>query len=417
MNPAAPTACAADLSTAPGRGFPPTAGDAAAALAVLSPPPTNVLTKAGEQRTTKVNVFRKPGGDLLAKLRFGIVGAGGIAHAHARALRGLGDMAELVSACDAIPAAAEKFAQEFGIATYGGEDALQRMLARQDIDAVSLATPSGLHYAQAGQAMRAGKHVLTEKPMAITLEQADEMISAQAETGKTLGCVFQQRFHPAAVIVKQAIDDGRFGRILHANAYLKWHRTQEYYDAGGWRGTWRMDGGGSLMNQSVHYIDLMQWLAGGVAAVKGYTGTINHRIETEDVGVAAVRLSSGGFGAIEGMTNNLANTYDRVEVYGTDGMAVIEGGQLVTYFTRAEEIRPTAENAKPSRNLAPQVVEDFRAKHPGWRTGHPAVFAAYIEAVLAGKEPPVGGREGRKAVQIILSIYRSARENREVAIG
>jgi len=352
----------------------------------------------------------------LAKLRFGIIGAGGIAHAHANALRRLTDRAELVAACDTIPAAAEKFAGEFGIETYGGDDAIDRLLARTDVDAVSLATPSGLHYAQASQALRAGKHVLTEKPMAVTLEQADEMIAAQAATGRTLGCVFQQRFNPAAVIVKRAVDDGRFGRILHANAYLKWHRTQQYYDAGGWRGTWRMDGGGALMNQSVHYIDLMQWLAGGVAAVKGYFGTINHNIETEDVGAAAVRLRSGGFGTIEGMTNNVANEYDRVEVYGTDGMAVIEGGQLARYFTRAEEIKPTPETPRPNRNLAPQALEAFKAANPEWRTGHVAVFTSYIDAVLEGREPPVGGREGRRALEIILSIYRSARENREVTL-
>lgn len=353
----------------------------------------------------------------MAKLRFGIIGAGGIAHAHANTLRGLPDMADLVAACDTIPAAADKFATEFGIETYGGPDAIERMLARKDIDAVSLATPSGLHYAQACAALHAGKHVLTEKPMAITLEQADTMIAAQAETGKTLGCVFQQRFNPSAVIVKSAIDDGRFGRILHANSYLKWHRSQSYYDAGGWRGTWRMDGGGSLMNQSVHYIDLMQWLVGGVASVKGYAATINHKIETEDVATAAIRLKSGGFGTIEGMTNNIANEYDRVEVYGTDGMAIIEGGGLARYFTRAEEVKATPENPKPSRNLAPLVMEAFKAEHPNWRTGHSAVFAAYIEAVREGKEPPVGGNEGKKALEIILAVYRSSKENIEVAIS
>lgn len=353
----------------------------------------------------------------MAKLRFGIIGAGGIAHAHANTLRGLSDCAELVAACDAIPAAADKFAQEFGIETYGGPEAIEQMLARKDIDAVSLATPSGLHYVQACQGLHAGKHILTEKPMAITLEQADEMIAAQAQTGKTLGCVFQQRFNPAAVIVKRAIDDGRFGKILHANAYLKWYRNQAYYDAGGWRGTWRMDGGGSLMNQSVHYIDLMQWLVGGVACVKGYTGTINHKIETEDSATAAIRLKSGGLGTIEGTTNILANGYDRVEVYGTDGMAVIDGGRLTRYFTRAEEIKPTPENPKPGQNVADTVLEAFKQEHPHWRTGHSAVFFAFIEAVLAGKEPPVGGREGKKAVEIILAVYRSAKENTEVVIG
>lgn len=352
----------------------------------------------------------------MAKLRFGVIGAGGIAHAHAHALRALSDMTELVAACDTIPAAAEKYGQEFGIPTYGGEDAVARLLARDDVDAVSLATPSGLHYDQASSALRAGKHVLTEKPMAVTLEQAETMIAAQAETGRTLGCVFQQRFNPAAVIVKRAIDDGRFGKILHANAYLKWYRSQGYYDAGGWRGTWRMDGGGSLMNQSVHYIDLMQWLVGGIASVKGYSETLNHNIETEDDATAAVRLRSGGVGTIEGMTNAVANGYDRVEVYGTDGMAAIEGGQLTRYFTRAQEQKPTPENPKPSQNLAPQVLEAFKADNPNWRTGHQAVFASFADAVLKGKEAPVNGREGKKAIAIILSIYRSARENREIAI-
>ncbi len=352
----------------------------------------------------------------MAKLRFGIVGAGGIAHAHARALRGLGEIVALVAACDSIPAAAERFGQEFGIPTFGGDDAVERMLARPDVDAVSLATPSGLHCGQATAALRAGKHVLTEKPMAITLEQADEMIAAQEAAGRALGCVFQQRFNPAAVIVRSAIDAGRFGRILHANAYLKWHRTQEYYDQGGWRGTWAMDGGGALMNQSVHYIDLMQWLAGGVAAVQGYTGTLNHRIETEDVGVAALRLQGGGLGTIEGMTSNCGPTYDRVEIYGTEGMATIEGGRLAAYFTRAEETAPTAEEPRPSRNLAPKVLEAWNAEHPGWKTGHPAVFQAFIEAVLAGREPPVTASEGRKAVAVILSIYRAARERREVEV-
>ncbi len=352
----------------------------------------------------------------MSKLRFGIIGTGGIARAHAKALGALSDQAELRGACDTIAEAAQRFGEAHGIRTHGGPDAVARLLERDDIDAVSLATPSGLHAELAEQAMAAGKHVLTEKPMAITLEQADAMIAARKRTGRILGCVFQQRFTPAAAIVREAIEAGRFGRILHANAYLKWYRSQEYYDAGGWRGTWAMDGGGSLMNQSVHYIDLLQWLVGGIASVQAYTGTLNHRIETEDDAVAAVRLTCGGFGTIEGMTNAIALGYDRVEVYGSDGMAAIEAGQLTRYHTRAEAVAPTAENPKPDPNLAARKLEAFRAAHPDWRTGHPAVFSAFITAVQAGKEPPVGGTEGRRAVAVIRAIYQAAGEGREVTV-
>ena len=350
----------------------------------------------------------------MAKLRWGVIGAGGIARSHASALRNLKETAELVAACDTVPAAADKLGQDFGIPTYSGQDATKRMLERRDIDAVSIATPSGLHSAQAVAAMEAGKHVLTEKPMAITLEQADAMIAAQRRTGRTLGCVFQHRFDMSTHILREAITSGRMGRILHANAYLKWYRSQQYYDAGGWRGTWAMDGGGALMNQSVHYIDLLQWLTGGVAAVKAYTGTLNHRIETEDDAVTAIRLRDGGVGTIEGMTNAIANGYDRVEIYGADGMGIYQAGDLTHYYTRAEAPAPTPEQPHPPQNLAEMAKERFRAAHPGWPTGHRAVFGAFVDAVLAGKAPPVPGPEGRKAVEIILGIYRSQRENTEV---
>lgn len=353
----------------------------------------------------------------MAKLRFGIIGAGGIARSHANALGGLQDRAELVAACDTLPAAAEKFGKDLGIPTYSGPDAVERMLEHRDLDAVSIATPSGLHAAQAIMALEAGKHVLTEKPMAITTEQLDAMVAAQRRCGQALGCVFQHRFDVGTRILKEAIASGRMGRILHANAYLKWYRSQEYYDAGGWRGTWAMDGGGALMNQSVHYIDLLQWLTGGVAAVKAYTGTLNHRIETEDEAVAAVRLRAGGLGTIEGMTCAIANGYDRVEIYGSEGMGIYQAGDLTHYYTRAEAPAPTPEQPRPPQNLAEQAKERFRAEHPGWKTGHPAVFAGFIDALLAGQEPPVPGPEGRKAVEIILGIYRSNQENIEVTFA
>jgi predicted dehydrogenase len=352
----------------------------------------------------------------LAKLRFGIIGAGGIARSHANALRQLAEMATLVAVADVVPAAADSFAQRFGVEGYGGEDAIRRLLDRRDIDAVTLATPSGLHSEQAVQALDAGKHCLSEKPIAITLEQADAMIAAQRRTGKALGCVFQARYEPATVIVKQAIAEGRLGRIVHANAYLKWYRSQEYYDAGGWRGTWRMDGGGALMNQSVHKVDLVQYLAGPVATIKGYAATLTHRIETEDAAVAAVRFQNGALGTIEGMTNAVPDGYTRVEVYGTEGSATIVNERLATYYTRSEA-PPTREGEKPVTNLAPDVLARFEAAHPGWRTGHLAVVADFIQAIQDGKDAPVTALEARKAVEIILAVYRSSRDGVEVHLS
>lgn len=351
----------------------------------------------------------------MAKLRFGIIGAGGIARAHASALRELADVAELVAVADVIPAAAEAFGQRFGVQAYGGQDAISRLLARPDVDAVSLATPSGLHSEQAVQALDAGKHCLSEKPIAITLEQADAMIAAQRRSGKALGCVFQGRYTPAAVIVKRAVEEGRLGRIVHANAYLKWYRDQAYYDAGGWRGTWAMDGGGALMNQSVHQVDLLQYLAGPVAAVKGYYGSLAHRIETEDAAVAAIRFRNGALGTIEGMTNAVPNAYTRVEVYGTEGSAWIVDGELTHYYSRSEA-PPAKEGERPVTNLAPSVLEAWQAEHPGWRTGHVAVFADFIRHVLDGKDAPIPAVEARKALEIILGVYRSSREGGEVEL-
>ncbi len=351
----------------------------------------------------------------MARLRFGIIGAGGIARTHAKCLRGLEDTAELVAVADAVPEAAARFGQEFGVQTYGGPDAVHQLLARADIDAVSLATPSGLHADQSVMSLQAGKHVLTEKPLAITLEQADRMIAAERASGKALGCVYQNRLQPGAQLVHEAITQGHFGKILHANSYLKWYRSQAYYDAGGWRGTWAMDGGGALMNQSVHYIDMMQWLAGPVRAISAYAGTLHHRIETEDAAVAVLRFHSGALGTIEGMTNAIAGTYDRVEVFGTEGMAAIEGSRLVRYYTTALDPKP--DHKLPGGNLAEQVLERYATEHPGVPTGHTAAFAGFIDAVREGRPAPVNAVEAKKALEIILGIYRSSQQRTEVILG
>ena len=206
------------------------------------------------------------------KVRFGIIGAGMIAHFHADAIKSVGD-AQLVAVCGSHPERTRAFGEKYGIACYTD---LDEFLANAPIDAVTVATPTGLHAAVAIPAARAGKHVLCEKPLDVTPEKSQAIIDACRQAGVILAPVFQYRFCNGAVQLKKALDAGRFGRLLLVSGRIKWWRSQDYYDSGVWRGTWDLDGGGCLMNQSIHTIDLMLHVGGTPDQVFGYTATRTH---------------------------------------------------------------------------------------------------------------------------------------------
>ena len=231
-------------------------------------------------------------------VRFALIGTGNISGIHAEAIREIPG-AELVAAYSL--AGMDAFCQKWACQPAASLDAL---LARPDIDAVCITTPSGLHGESAIAALNAGKHVLCEKPIEITVEKIDAMLAAANKSGTILAAVFQSRFGEGAQTVKRAVDAGRFGRLTMCSAYIKWWRTQAYYDSGAWRGTWEIDGGGALMNQGVHAIDLLTWFAGVPSEVKANIATLAHdRIAVEDTAVAALKFPSGALGVIEGATS------------------------------------------------------------------------------------------------------------------
>ncbi len=234
---------------------------------------------------------------------FGIVGCGMISHFHARAIADVPG-AKLVACFDAAAAAAERLAAAAGCRAYSS---LPAMLADPAIDVVTIATPSGAHCEPAVAAAEAGKHVVVEKPLEITLGRCDRIIAACARSGVVLSTVFPSRFHAASVQLKRAVEQGRFGRLTVGDAYVKWFRSQEYYDSGAWRGTWELDGGGALMNQAIHSVDLLTWLMGPVVEVRAAAGLLAHeRIAVEDVAVAAVALRQRGLGRHRGEHGGLS---------------------------------------------------------------------------------------------------------------
>jgi UDP-N-acetyl-2-amino-2-deoxyglucuronate dehydrogenase len=332
----------------------------------------------------------------------GISGAGMISAVHAEALGELRD-ARLVAVAAARQVTGRKLAETHG-AEWHAE--LEGLLARPDVDVVILCTPSGLHPGQAVAAARAGKHVVTEKPMATTLEGADRMIRACREAGVTLSVIFQYRFNRDALRLKRAVEAGLFGRLVLGNAFVHWHRTQAYYEErGGWRGTWALDGGGALMNQSIHAIDLLQWMLGPVESVSAYADTLAHDIEVEDTASAALRFASGALGVIQGTTSTHRDWPIRIEVRGTGGGATLEGSRLTVWQPGREEeiLSPRDLESLPE----PQGDEPLGAAH---RRQLKEIFAALRE----GREPPIPGEEARKAVEIVLGIYRSAASGERV---
>jgi UDP-N-acetyl-2-amino-2-deoxyglucuronate dehydrogenase len=333
----------------------------------------------------------------------GIVGAGTIGKVHAAEVAGV-EGAELVALVEPREEAGRELAGSHGVDWHPD---LEGLLARDDVDVVVLCTPSGIHADGAVAAARAGKHVVSEKPMAITREGIERMIGACREAGVTLSVIFQYRFYRDALRMKRALDAGLFGRPVLCNALVHWHRTQAYYDEkGGWRGTWELDGGGALMNQSVHAVDLLQWLMGPVESLCAHTETLTHDIETEDLATAALRFESGAMGVIQGTTCNHRDYPLRVELRGTEGSATFEGTRLTSWYpNRDEEVLSEEELAS-----FPESVDEPLGP------AHGRQLREIFEALRERREPPVPGEEARKAVEIILGIYRAARSGERLSL-
>lgn len=342
---------------------------------------------------------------------FGVVGTGMIAGFHAKALAAIPN-ARLVGAFDAVGERAQKFAAEQGCTAYTELDA---MLANKDIHVVTICTPSGAHRDPAVAAAQAGKHLLVEKPLEITLARCDDIINACQKAGTLLGGILPSRFTPANLALKAAIDSGRFGRLTLGDTYVKWWRTQQYYDQGGWRGTWKLDGGGAYMNQAIHNVDLLQWFMGDVTEVCGLTATLAHeRIEVEDVGTAIVKFKNGALGTLEASTSVYPGLLKKTEIHGTEGSVIVEQDDILLWdFKNAkpedEEIRSSF--ARKSANTGGAADPSAISFVP-----HQRQFEDFIAAIESKRKPIIDGAAARKSVEIILAIYESSWTGRRVSL-
>jgi predicted dehydrogenase len=261
-------------------------------------------------------------------------------------------------------------------------------------------------------AARAGKHLIVEKPLEITLPRIDQIIEAARTHRVKLTCFFPSRFMQGVQRAKTAMEQGRLGKLVMADAFVKWYRSQEYYDVG-WRGTWELDGGGALMNQSIHSIDLLQWLAGPIDSLYATTATLNHNMHTEDTASAVLNFSSGGMGVIQGATSCWPGEAARVELRGTQGTIVLEEGRIATW------VLADAAEGEEAKMLQLETKQGSGSADPlgiGYEK-HQRQILDMISAIHNDHEPIISGEEARKAVEIILAIYKSAQSKQAVSLG
>ena len=342
---------------------------------------------------------------------FGVIGCGMIANFHAKAIADIRG-AELVACYDRIPAAADRLAETHGGTPYSDLDA---MLADPKVDVVTICTPSGAHLEPAVAAARAGKHVIVEKPLEITLKRCDKIIAECEKAGVVLSTIFPSRFHASSQEIRKALDQGRFGQMVCGDAYVKWFRSQEYYDSGAWRGTWELDGGGALMNQAIHSVDLLTWFMGPVAEIRAQMGMLTHeRIAVEDTAVATLRFENGAFGVIEASTAMYPGFLKKIEIHGAQGAAMMEEEDIVKWEFAKKKPRDKAIYEK----MASQVSGGGGAADPAaiGHHGHTHQFEDVLKAIKKGTTPLVDGPEGRRSVEVILGIYKAAETGKGVTL-
>ncbi len=310
---------------------------------------------------------------------FGVIGLG-MGNVRARCIHET-QGAKLVAVAELNEERGQKAASEYGVEWYKD---YRQLLDRSDIDVINVMTPSGTHADFAIEAARAGKHVITTKPIEVTLDRADQMINACHEAGVILAIDFEARYMAENVRVKQAVDEGRLGRMILGEVRLKWFRNDAYYE--GWHGTWQYDGGGALINQSVHQIDLLVWYMGAVESVQGQIGVFNHDIETEDLGMAMIRFRSGAVGMILGTTTCPVTIPAAVELHGTKGLITTSGNGIDTWHL-PNELKEDSFSYDGPQN----VIEDM------------------IQLVRFGGKPLITGEEAKKSLALVLAIYESSR--------
>ncbi len=338
---------------------------------------------------------------------FGIIGAGNIADFHAKAVESLGN-AELIGICGTNQEKVKALTTRYSCKAF--RDATE-MFQSPDIDIVLVASPSGAHMEPVVEAAYHGKHVLCEKPLEINLGRIDKMIEAHERHGTRLGGIFNYRFNDAVRALKNAVDAGRFGVITNASVYVPWWRSDEYYQSS-WRGTWSLDGGGALMNQSIHMVDMLQYIMGPVASLCAYTATLGHpQIEVEDSSVSILKFRNNALGMVYGTTASFPGQFRRLEITGTKGTAIMEENSLKTWqfaepLEGDKEIIKKYGDIEGGGGVSDPMAIPFEP--------HARNIAAFIESVAQNRPFEVDAKEARKSVEIICGIYESAKNRCEV---
>jgi predicted dehydrogenase len=339
-------------------------------------------------------------------IRFGLLGCGRIAKRHSELLGGNHiEGASLVAVCDNVKPRADALAAKFNVPAYADMD---EFLARKDIDAVAVLTPSGMHPQHAIACARAGKHVVVEKPMALRLQDADDMIRACDEAGVKLFVVKQNRFNVPVVKAREALEAGRFGRLVLGTVRVRWCRDQAYYDQDSWRGTWAYDGG-VLTNQASHHIDMLEWFFGDVVSVHARATTALVKVETEDTAVATLKFRNGALGIIEATTAVRPKDLEgSLSILGEKGTVEIAGFAVnkIRHWNFVEEL--------PSDKV---VIEKFSVNPPNvYGFGHQAYYQHVVDCLLHQRAGLVDGLQGRKSLELISALYESIETGQEVAL-
>ncbi len=345
---------------------------------------------------------------MNGKLGYAVLGLG-VGMAHADAAYG-SERAELVAVCDIDEKRLAKAQRKYaGVTAYTD---FEELIADERVDVISVCLPSAMHADFAVRAMEAGKHVLVEKPLDITPERAQLIEDARQRTGMTCGVVHQNRFNVDMYPIREAVESGRMGKLILGTFAVKWYRDQAYYDNGGWRGTWEMDGGGSLMNQAVHTVDLMQWLMGDVESVTSHVGIYNHDIKTEDTTASLIKFKSGAVATFVSTTCAYPGISTEIMLYGTGGSVEADADRLKTWKMKDAEDEDAEEEAMLARygggNMT-AIPEDAARSF-----GHDHVVLNMIDAVLDGHDPEVMPADAIKAVKIVCAVYESAKTGKAV---
>ncbi len=350
---------------------------------------------------------------MSADVGFAVVGLGMGRH-HCRAVQ-MAPGARLVAVCDVDEARLQPAARDFACRAYTDFDAL---LADPEVQVVNIATPSGLHAQMGIQAAAAGKHLIVEKPADIVPARIDALMDAGRRHGVRIGGIFQSRLDPLNLRIRQAIQAGRLGSIYGVHGHLPWYRLQDYYEGahGSWKGTWGMDGGGSLMNQGVHTVDLLQWLVGRVESVMGMFGIFGHQIEAEDQTCALLRFANGAIGTLYTTTACYPGYDQQITIYGARGSVLKQEGLLRGWKmmddpdgTEEQELLSFYGEKKAGTGSSDPMAVSF--------DGHTQIICDMVAAVREGRDPMIGLDSARHAVEIITAIYESGRTGREVKVG